>query len=380
MRYGIDGRYIQDHFPGIGRYTYNLIRHLAPLAPDDEFIVFHDPTAPNSRYDVGALGRLANVRLVRVTISPFSVQQQIVVPRLARQQRLSLYHSPFYLFPFALSCPTVVSMHDLIPLLCPGSDWHRGSRWLFAMVAGIAVRRADVVLVDSEATHQAVCNRWRVPCGHVVTIPLAADDAWARSGAAQTAPVQSKLGLDKPYILHVGTNKPHKNLTRLVEAWAAVPQSSRAAALLALAGAHDPRYPETRLAVARLGLGDEVRFLGMVSDEELPMLYAGALGFVFPSLYEGFGLPVLEAMASGVPVACSNRPSLPEVAGQAALLFDPERVSDIALVLQRMLDEPALRARLACAGRQHAKAFSWSRTAAETLQAYRRLLAPEGTL
>jgi glycosyltransferase involved in cell wall biosynthesis len=378
MRYGIDGRYIQDHFPGIGRYTYNLIRHLAPLAPEHDIVVFHDPQAPNSRYDMGSLRGFPNVLLVPVSVSPFSVQQQIVLPRLARQQRLSLYHSPYYLFPLALSCPTVVSLHDLIPLLYPEAVPHRSMRWLFALFARMAVYHADQILVDSETTRRAVVESWHPPSNRVTSIPLAADEAFGRSDMAETEQMRQRLDLDRPYVLHVGTNKPHKNLVRLVEAWAALPQPLRAANMVILAGAHDRRYPEPQLAVARLGLGDEVRFLGNVSDHDLPMLYAGALGFVFPSLYEGFGLPVLEAMASGVPVACSNRPSLPEVVGQAALLFDPERVSDITAALQRMLAEPQLRQRLAHAGREQAELFSWSRTAADTLRLYGRL-AVEGT-
>ena len=377
MRYGIDGRYIQDHFPGIGRYTYNLIRHLAPLAPEDDIVVFHDPLAPNNHFDLSRLVEFPNVTLVPAGVSPFSVRQQFFLARLARQQHLSLYHSPYYLFPYAQSCPTVISLHDLIPLLCPDTARPRYHRHLFALLARTAVWRADRVIVDSQSTRRAVMELWHPRGERIVAIPLAAEDTFGCADRAAVEQVQKKLGVDRPYLLHVGTNKPHKNLVRLVEAWAAVPPSLRAGRMMILAGAHDPRYPETRQRVAQLGLGDEVRFLGKVSGEDLPPLYAGALGFVFPSLHEGFGLPVLEAMASGAPVACSDRPALPEVVGQAALLFDPERVPDIAMALERLLGEPELGTHLACAGRKQAGLFSWSRTAAETLQVYRRLLRSE---
>jgi len=375
MRYGIDGRYIQDHFPGIGRYTYNLIRHLAPLAPEDDIIVFYDPLAPNGQFDLSGLCEWPNVALAPVRASPFSLRQQIALPALARQQRLSLYHSPYYLFPYALRCPTVVSLHDLIPLLYPESA-RRYGRQLFALAAELATRRAEHIIVDSEATRRMVMERWRMPSERISAIPLAADDCFGGADSAAVDRMRKKLGLDGPYVLHVGTNKPHKNLARLVEAWAGLPRDVQAAHTLALAGPHDPRYPQARLQAERSGL--RILFLGRVSGDDLSALYAGAQAFVFPSLYEGFGLPVLEAMASGAPVACSNRPSLPEVVGAAALLFDPEQAQDMTAALARLLSEPDLRAELARKGRERAASFSWARTAAETLRVYRSLVRREG--
>ena len=378
MRYGIDGRYIQDHFPGIGRYTYNLIRHLAPLAPQDTIIVLYDPLAPNTQFDLSRLRESPNVELVPARASPFSWRQQWGLPRLARQCRLSLYHSPYYLFPYAMSCPTVVSLHDLIPLLHPETSSRRYQARLFSLAAGLAVWRAGRIVVDSEATRRVVAERWPISGERIVAIPLAADEAFGRAEPATVEQVRRRMGLDQPYILHVGTNKPHKNLVRLVEAWANVPEPLRAGHTLVFAGPHDPRYPELSLQVERRGLQGQVRFLGRVSSGDLPPLYAGAQALVFPSLHEGFGLPILEAMASGIPVACSNRPSLPEVAGQAALYFDPEQAPDMARALSRLLGEPELRARLARAGREQAALFSWSRTAAQTLRVYRGLLGCEG--
>ena len=348
-------------------------RDALPLPAGELPGIAYDPLAPNTQFDLSKLRELPNVVLVPARASPFSLRQQSVFPPLVRQQQLSLYHSPYYLFPYAVRCPIVVSLHDLIPLLYPEASSRRHQRQLFALAASLAVWRADQIVVDSESTRRAVMERWHISGERVTAIPLAADEVFGRADDVAVGQARQRMGLDRPYVLHVGTNKPHKNVVRLVQAWAGVPETLRAESALVLAGAHDPRYPEARRLVEELGLSNQVRFLGRVSGSELPLLYAGAQAFVFPSLHEGFGLPVLEAMASGVPVACSNRPSLPEVAGQAALTFDPEQVSDITAALARLLGEPELRTRLSRAGREQASTFSWSRTAAETLHAYRRV-------
>jgi alpha-1,3-rhamnosyl/mannosyltransferase len=174
----------------------------------------------------------------------------------------------------------------------------------------------------------------------------------------------------------VGSNKPHKNLPRLVEAWATMPATvDRQAAALVIAGHWDARYPEARRLAEERGLTGRVRFLGPVAEVDLPALYGGAELLAFPSLYEGFGLPVLEAMASGSPVLCSHSSSLLEVAGDAAILVDPLDVSAIAAGLARALGDPALRRELRLAGLARAAMFSWERTAQLTLDVYRRVSA-----
>jgi alpha-1,3-rhamnosyl/mannosyltransferase len=182
--------------------------------------------------------------------------------------------------------------------------------------------------------------------------------------------VRDSHGLPERYILYLGSNKPHKNLVRLVEAWAVLqPQPLP----LVVAGFWDARYPGPRQHAEELGI-EEVIWLGPVPEQDLPALYTGATLFVFPSLYEGFGLPVLEAMACGTPVACSDSSSLPEVAGDAAILFDSTDVGDMAEAIGLLLGNPDLRQRLAKAGLQRAKRFSWQRTAKETLEVYRHVL------
>jgi alpha-1,3-rhamnosyl/mannosyltransferase len=182
----------------------------------------------------------------------------------------------------------------------------------------------------------------------------------------------SRLTLPENYILYFGSNKPHKNLVRLIEAWQIANRKSQIANHeLVIAGAWDARYPEAKRRAEELDLADKVSLLGPVAEADLPALYAGAELFVFPSLYEGFGLPVLEAMACGAPVVCSNVSSLPEVAGDAALLVDPLDMDALAAAIVRVLGDEALRSEMRQRGLQQAGRFTWAQTAQQTLEIYR---------
>ncbi len=199
--------------------------------------------------------------------------------------------------------------------------------------------------------------------------------AMSLEGVSRSTSHASRFSLPRDYLLYLGSNKPHKNLVRLVEAWRIVVASGVQAAdvPLVIAGAWDARYPEARQRVDTLGLADRVLFLGPVADADLPALYAGARAFVFPSLYEGFGLPVLEAMACGAPVICADGSSLPEVAGEAALLVDARDVEALATAIRRVLADADLAGELRRRGVQQAARFSWAQTAQRTLEVYRVL-------
>jgi len=370
VRWGIDGRTLQDHFPGIGVYTYALVRHLAALAPDDELILLVLEDAQNRRFNLDDLTRLGNVRLAPVDASPFGARQQWRIPRALAQARVALYHSPYYLMPYRAGCPTLVTIHDLIPWVLPDALPKPALAPVYRACVRSAARSADHVIADSLATREDLVQRLKVSVADVSTIPLAAG---SRFRPVDATALRERLGLDRPYLLYMGSNKPHKNLVRLVRAWARVSQGVRERFQLVVAGFEDARYPEARQMAATLGLQRSVRWLGAVENEDLPALYSGALGVVNPSLYEGFGLPVLEAMACGTPVACAQTSSLIEVAGEAALTFDPRDERQMAEAIERLCREPALRQELARAGLSRAAGYSWEATARQTLALYRRL-------
>jgi alpha-1,3-rhamnosyl/mannosyltransferase len=375
---GIDGRCIQDHFPGIGRYTFNLARAMLPLFGEDEqLVLLRDPTQPSSQ-DLTILAG-ERVQVVDVPLSPFSLRQQWVVPRLLRRLGADIYHSPYYLMPYRPGVPVVVTVYDLIPLLFPRLASAR-ARLLFRWTMALALRMASHVIVISEATRRDLLLFFRLSPKKVTTIPLAAAPNFRPSSPAEVEQVRHKYALPQDYVLYLGINKPHKNLVRLIDAFSLMTQHTTcnrhhaSRFTFVIAGAWDSRYPEPRQRVATLGLEGTIRFLGPVPEADLPALYAGAALFVFPSLYEGFGLPVLEAMACGAPVACSNTSSLPEVGGDKVLYFDPADVEAIAETLRQALADADLRTELRERGLVRAAQFSWERTARETLNLYREVL------
>jgi alpha-1,3-rhamnosyl/mannosyltransferase len=213
-----------------------------------------------------------------------------------------------------------------------------------------------------------------VPPARIAVTPAAPDPCFTPAPARQVDALRARLKLPERYVLYVGTNRPHKNLPRLVEAWARIADGRTDGCHLVLAGPEDDRYPEARRRARAMNLKTVV-FPGAIPEADLPALYSGARLAVQPSLCEGFGLPVLEAMACGTPVACARIPALVEIGGDAALYFDPEHTGEMADALGRGLDEQGLRAELVSRGRAQAGGFSWAQTAVQTLAAYRELEA-----
>jgi len=368
MRIGIDGRYIQDHFPGIGRYTYSLVRVLASLATNDTLVILHNPALPNSRYDLAALARYPNVELVHADLPTLSLAEQLRLPSLISKLSLDILHSPYYVKPYRLPIPSILTLYDTIPTRYP-AYYPRHTRLFIRLLKRLALRSVAHCIAISENTKADFVRHYGVVPERITAIPLAVDDHFRPVEPATIAAVRTRYRLPPDYVLYLGINKPHKNLVRLIDALSWITHHGSRITLI-IAGAWDPRYPEPRRRVEALGLESVVRFLGPVPEEDLPALYSGAIAFVFPSLYEGFGLPVLEAMACGVPVACSNTSSLPEIVGEAALTFDPMDVQAIAAALSRLLNDASLRAELRQRSLERARCFSWAETARRTLKVY----------
>ncbi len=369
MRIGIDGRYIQDHFPGIGRYTHNLIQALAKAAPEDSFVLLHNPGVVNTRYDLETL-RVPNTEVVAVDFPTFSLTEQYRLPSFIHHLGLDLFHSPYYIKPYLLPCPSVVTIYDLIPRLYPQyiSPWARG---IFEVAIRLATVTSRLVISVSQSAKEDLVRLLGVPPSKVWVTPLGVDTQFHPVNEKAVLNLRQKYDLSEGYILYLGINKPHKNLVRLVKAFAKVKTGRK----LVLAGKEDPRYRKVHEVVKRLSLQERVVFLGQVPEDDLPALYSGAALFVFPSLYEGFGLPLLEAMACGVPVVCSSTSSLPEIAGRAAVMVDPLDVSQLARALKRVLGDSDLRVSMREEGLKQAARFSWERTAKETLAVYRQVLS-----
>jgi len=365
--YVLDARTATPHFPGIGRYVTNLARAMAAQLTADEWLtILYDARHPQS------WPSLPHVQTVPLDVSPFGLRQQWVIPRLLKRLNADLYHSAYYLMPYHPGVPAVLTVYDVIPLRFPAQSTLQ-ARLLFRWMTWLALRAARQAVAISKATRRDFIAHFRFSPQQIAAIPLAADPAFCPQGPEMVAAVRAHYGLPEQFVLYLGSNKPHKNLVRLIEAWQRTMSTLHTSACLIIAGAWDDRYPEPRRRVTELGLDHSVRFLGPLPETDLPALYSAATAFVFPSLYEGFGLPVLEAMACGVPVACSNTSSLPEVAGDAALTFDPLDTGAIARTLAGLITDPELRADLSVRARQRAAQFSWSRVAQKTKEIYVRI-------
>lgn len=362
MRIGIDGRYIQDHFPGIGRYTYNLVRGLSRVSPQDTFVVFYNPKLENTRFEVQRLAA-PNVQLRLADVPTFSILEQTKLPSLMTKEKIAVFHSPYYIKPYRHKVPSVVTIHDVSSSLYPQYLPSLQARLVFEATTRLAIRTSRIVIVDSQAAKSDLIRQYNVPPDKVRVIHLAADE-FEPDALPCTLPARLQ-GLR--YVLYLGMNKPHKNLVRLIQAWAKINVAHK----LVLAGKEDDRYPEARHEVEAQGLADRVIFLGEVGEDEMSAVYRGADLFVFPSLNEGFGLPVLEAMKSGVPVIASEASSLPEIVGEAGILVNPYDVNEMAMAMQFTLTNDSLREELRQKSIDQASKFSWERTARETLAAYR---------
>jgi glycosyltransferase involved in cell wall biosynthesis len=374
----LDARTATPHFPGIGRYVTNLAAALPAQLRADEQLTLLTPAAAQTPLTAPHPA----VRTVPVTVSPFQPAQQWTLPRLLAAQRRrgaagraptpqsALYHSSYYLMPYRPGLPTVLTIYDFIAMTVPALVAPR-ARLFFRVATRLALAASDHIIAISAATQRDLITLFHIPPQRITTIPLAPAAHFQPPTADALAQARAAYDLPPAYYLYVGINKPHKNLVRLVEAYTALPAD---APPLLIGGAWDARYPEARHYVAAQGLDARVRFLGPIADAHLPALYAAATLFIYPSLYEGFGLPVIEAMACGAAVACSHAPGLEEAGGDVALRFDPTDTAALTQALRAGL-HPATRADLQARGLAHARTFTWARVAADTLTVYRDLLA-----
>jgi glycosyltransferase involved in cell wall biosynthesis len=299
--------------------------------------------------------------------------EQTLLPRLAARAGVDLVHSLASTAPAWGRFRRIVTVHDLIYARFPEAHSGIRDRGMRVLVP-LAVRRSDRVIVDSHSTQRDLIELLKTPPGLIDVAPLGLG-AVSRCAPMEPAELRAQLKLGARRIaLSLSAKRPHKNLLALIGALARIPAERRP--LLVLPGYSTWHEAELRERAAALGVADDVRFLGWLSGEQLEGLWGVADVFVYPSLYEGFGLPVLEAMARGVPVACSNSSSLPEVAGDAALLFDPREEGAIGGAIERLLLDDVEAERLRVRGLGRAREFTWERTARATLDSYARVPAP----
>jgi glycosyltransferase involved in cell wall biosynthesis len=368
MRIAIDARKLHDF--GIGTYVRNVLLGLARLDHETDYIVLCRPMDVDAASELGP-----NFRPVVETAKPYSVSEQFRIPLSLVRERVHLLHEPHYVLPPATRCRTVVTIHDCIHLMfpqyLPGSVAHayaRASMWS-------AARMSDRILTVSEASKRDILRFFDIPPEKVEVIYNAIDERFlVPPSEEQIDRMRQRYQLDKPFLLYVGNIKPHKNLERLIDAFSRVRAAGLDELRLVIIGDELSKYPPLRQAVHRHRLDKHVRFLGFQPSESLAVFYRLARAFVFPSLYEGFGLPPLEAMACGTPVVTSDVSSLPEVAGGAAVLVDPYDPAAIAEGIQRAVTDDTLRAELIARGLARVRDFSWQTSVAAIHRIYMEVL------
>lgn len=368
MRIAIDARKLRDF--GIGTYIRNLIEQLAQIDRDTEYVLL---LAPADLEFVAGLG--PNFRAVVETAPPYSLAEQIRVPLAMARERIHLLHEPHYVLPPATRCRRVVTIHDCIHLMFPQYLPNRLAPLYARAAMWTATRQADRIVTVSEASRRDIVRLCGVAPERIEVIYNALDRRFSDPpDEAHIDRVRQRYQLDRPFLLYVGNIKPHKNLERLIVAFALARAAGPDDLRLIVIGDELSRYPVLRQTVHRHQLDKHVRFLGFQPASTLIAFYRLAHAFVFPSLYEGFGLPPLEAMACGTPVVTSNVSSLPEVAGDAALLVDPYDVEAIADGIRRIVHDEALRRELTTRGLERVRRFSWEAAARRTHAIYMAVL------
>ena len=385
MKIGIDARWIFKELSGIGSYTRELIRHLARLERTHKFVIyFSDPVLRDRTVAETDLGRAPNFSTCLLPFGLFSIRNQLRLPGLLTEAALDVFHSTNYMIPLRafprgrsgrIRCVTTI--HDLIPLMFPAyapRAWKRRLfplyRWLMHEVA----RRSDLVITDSRSARDDVIRHLHLRPERVLAIPLGVlpkfqPPARTDTGVTGWTPGSARA---KQTILWVGRADPYKNLVGLIEAFAVLRKQYQLPVELRIVGPKDRRYPEASRRAAGLGIAAAVTWLGYLPDDRLLSEYQHADVFVQPSWYEGFGLPVLEAFACGTPVICSNKGSLPEVAGGAALIVQPQDMIGLTEAMRRVLTDSRLARDMSARGLRQAQKFTWEATARMTLAAYKK--------
>ncbi len=369
-RIGIDARFYRGETGGLGRYTRSLLAELGALDRDNDYTVILTPQDEREYVSPGS-----NFRPLVVDIPHYSVGEQTRLLKLLNKERFDLVHFAQFNHPLFYRRPFVVTIHDIIMHFFPGMNRQQSPvrQWAYERVFNDC-KRAERILVPSQSTRRDLAERLGFPAEKLIVTAEGGSAGFGPRSHAQIQAIRQKLQLPERYLIFVSRWAAYKGIPVLLPAFEKLTKKYPDLGLV-LCGKPDPQNPSVSESVAAAQKkGLQVITPGFVSDEDLQVLYAGATVYVHPSQYEGFGIMILEAFAAGVPVVTSDTSSLPEVAGDAALLVDPTDVEDLTGKIDQILQSPTLAAELKSKGFEQAKKFSWSQMATDTLEVYRDVL------
>ncbi len=373
MRIAFDIRKLNDF--GIGTYIHNLILNLSALDQTDQFLLI---AYPEEKEEIPTLPD--NFSFLCDHTRGASLWNQWRLARDLRQNGVDLLHTPHYQVSSFLPCKSIITIHDCVHILFPNYAPSRSVYEKSRQSTRRAIQNSSHILTVSETTRRDLMRLFHIPEGKVTVVYNAIDERTVRNtDHDEQKRLLERYQIQDPFLLYAGNIRPHKNIARLIEAFSVLKSELRSDDLwknlkLLIIGDELSKHQVLRRTVARSGVQHDVRFLGFVPSDTLKVFYQSAQIFVFPSLYEGFGLPPLEAMANGTPVLTSNISSLPEVMGDAALMVNPENVFEIAREMKHLLYDNPLRQELIKKGRERVRKYSWRKAAELVLEIYRKVL------
>lgn len=370
MKIGIDIRPLSclNDMAGLYQYTYNLVSNLLAIDSQSEYTLlstsrgFNGSGAIPGRFLRRFPGRVSEMLLEKVT-----------VPLELVMGRMDIFHGPCFFAPRSLRSKLVVTIHDVMPFRHPA--YLKAERVdSIKKVICSSIKRADCIVAVSQFTKHEIAELFQIPEDRIRVIYNGISPIYQPvRDQIKIEHVKERYGVKGPYFLFVGTIEPKKNITTLIRAWAALRDSTRYQYPLVLVGKKGWYFEELQKDIQNRPDREDIIITDSIENDDLPYLYSGAEAFVLPSLFEGFGIPIIEAMACGTPVVTSNRASLPEIAAHAALVVDPLKVGDLTEAMHAIVSDFSFRARLVQKGLDRAKEFSWGKTARETLDLYREL-------
>jgi glycosyltransferase involved in cell wall biosynthesis len=370
MKIAFDLRRIKN--PGIGRYMKCLVEAVVQSAPEHEYLLILPPGEEEAVVCTGT-----NVEKITPPLKYYSLREQVDLPRILRRKRIDLLHSPHFNMPLIRVCPTVVTIHDVIYLACREDLPSNVGRMYYRAMMAVAVKRADRIITDSEYSKRDIQRFFKAEDARLDVIYPGVDQSIRKNvDSVKLCEVKSRLGIVSPYLIYTGIYKLRKNHAGLLRSFKVFIDKGGDAQLV-IAGPMEGGEETLGRLAEELGVANRVVFTGFVEDGDLPVLYSGASVYACPSLYEGFGFTVLEAMACGVPVVCSKETSLPEVAGAAALYADARNPQEFGNALYQAYRDQALRAMLVNKGTNNLQRFQWKHAAEQTLAVYEK--AARGT-
>jgi glycosyltransferase involved in cell wall biosynthesis len=370
MRIAYDARPLIEPTTGIGRYVRSLLEALLGCPEVQEILL----CSPRKIETGSVLGRDPRVR-ERIQLGwKGNIWLQAFIPLFLEKCKPDLFHATLFLTPLLARCPSVVNIYDLTAYRYPGT-MEAKNRWLLRVLIPRAVSRAEKIITLSEFTRQEIGERWPQASHKIVVVPgapyVSTELQPGVSKVQDPDRILSQYGVQRPYLLYVGTLEPRKNIVRMLRAFELLNQMGTRGVQLVLVGSEGWGFKEFRQAWQSSPVRHAIRYIGYVPDTVLGILYRHADVFLYLSLYEGFGLPPLEAMAAGTCVVASNRASLPECLGDAAVLAEPFDTEAVANAVSRLLEDEGLRMDYVRRGLQRAGIYSWRKSAEKTLAVYR---------